>query len=219
MLRLRASTLLAVDIGLDALKTSVNRKTPGDDGRDGEGRRCAAAARLRRAAGGGAARPAAAARVHRGERGQQAAAWHSHRDARHAQCQRAAGAGGLLGCVARLLRFPPPQPGHMQATRASCGVAALSHRAAGTRTRGHCQVIRGFRRCPFGFHMHISDPVRPQALDLLRLLLDPDMMEGPVEKNTFMDLFYDHHMSRVLELVTAGGAANEAGPQPYARCT
>ncbi len=66
--------------------------------------------------------------------------------------------------------------------------------------------------------MYISDPVRPQALDLLRLLLDPDMMEGPVEKNTFLDLFYDHHMSRVLELVTAGGSANEVGPQPYARC-
>lgn len=48
-----------------------------------------------------------------------------------------------------------------------------------------------------------------QALELLRLLLDPDMMEGPVEKNSFLELYYNHYMSRVLDLLTAGGAANE----------
>ena len=54
--------------------------------------------------------------------------------------------------------------------------------------------------------------MRPaQALELLRLLLDPDMMEGPVEKNSFLELFYSTYMSRVLELLTAGGAAEEVG--------
>jgi hypothetical protein len=48
-----------------------------------------------------------------------------------------------------------------------------------------------------------------QALELLRLLLDPDMMDGPIEKNSFLDLFYDHFMSHVMALLEDSGAKEE----------
>lgn len=45
-----------------------------------------------------------------------------------------------------------------------------------------------------------------QALDLLRLLLDPDIMDGPAEKNSFLQLFYDQHMKRLLKTLEDGAA-------------
>ena len=47
-----------------------------------------------------------------------------------------------------------------------------------------------------------------QALELLRLLLDPDVMDGPAEKNSFLELFYSQHMSRILDILTTGGGTN-----------
>jgi protein phosphatase-4 regulatory subunit 3 len=51
------------------------------------------------------------------------------------------------------------------------------------------------------------------ALEVLRGLLDPDTMEGSVEKDHFIDLFYDAHIGGLLAAVVA---AAEAPPPPSA---
>lgn len=49
-----------------------------------------------------------------------------------------------------------------------------------------------------------------QALELLRVLLNIDVLDGPVLKNSFLEMFYNPtgHMERLLTTLSARGGAN-----------
>jgi len=60
-----------------------------------------------------------------------------------------------------------------------------------------------------------DDGLPEQISELLKLLLDPETMEGAIEKNEFLEVFYSKHMSSLLEAIVAGGkAATHPATQP-----
>ncbi|KAI3423413.1 hypothetical protein D9Q98_010630 [Chlorella vulgaris] len=58
--------------------------------------------------------------------------------------------------------------------------------------------------------------VQEQVLEMLKMLLDPETLEGSAEKDKFVELFYDQHISQLLAaLVQAGDAPYSLGaPAP-----
>ncbi|KAL4852743.1 Serine/threonine-protein phosphatase 4 regulatory subunit 3 [Chlorella vulgaris] len=58
--------------------------------------------------------------------------------------------------------------------------------------------------------------VQEQVLEMLKMLLDPETLEGSAEKDKFVELFYDQHISQLLAaLVQAGDAPYSPGaPAP-----
>lgn len=47
-----------------------------------------------------------------------------------------------------------------------------------------------------------SDPPSPlQTLEMLKMLLDPETLDAGVEKDAFMDLFYDSYMKKASQVL------------------
>jgi len=49
--------------------------------------------------------------------------------------------------------------------------------------------------------------LQEQCLDVIKVLMDPDTMENTEAKDKFIDLFYDAHISRLMEIVCPSTAA------------
>ena len=47
--------------------------------------------------------------------------------------------------------------------------------------------------------------LQEQCLEILKVLIDPDTMDGSVEKDAFIDIFYERHVGRLLQTVIAAG--------------
>lgn len=47
--------------------------------------------------------------------------------------------------------------------------------------------------------------LQEQVLEMLKMLLDPDTLEGSAEKDKFVELFYDRHISQLLAALVAAG--------------
>lgn len=54
--------------------------------------------------------------------------------------------------------------------------------------------------------------LQEQALEILKVLLDPETMDSSVEKDRFIDSFYDNHVARLLGAVVAAGEGGPADP-------
>lgn len=51
---------------------------------------------------------------------------------------------------------------------------------------------------------HTGSDVGVQVLEMLRLLLDPESMEQSVEKNEFLELFYDKYIDKLVQTLASG---------------
>jgi protein phosphatase-4 regulatory subunit 3 len=57
--------------------------------------------------------------------------------------------------------------------------------------------------------------LQEQCLDVIKVLMDPDTMENTDAKDKFIDLFYDAHISRLMEIVCPSTATQEAYPSNH----
>lgn len=48
---------------------------------------------------------------------------------------------------------------------------------------------------------HLPPLADAQVCEALKLLMDPDTMEAPVEKNEFLDVFYDKYLDKMTEVI------------------
>lgn len=62
-------------------------------------------------------------------------------------------------------------------------------------------------------HKHRSG-LQEQALDILKILLDPDTMEDSDTKEKFIALFYDHHISNLMDAITTGSPEHTGDDRP-----
>ncbi len=47
--------------------------------------------------------------------------------------------------------------------------------------------------------------LQEQCLEIFKVLIDPETMDGSVEKDAFIDIFYEQHVGRLLQTVVAAG--------------
>ena len=60
-----------------------------------------------------------------------------------------------------------------------------------------------------------EEGLQAQLFELLKLMLDPETMDQPVEKSGFLELFYDHYVDKLVASVGAGATKEEdAGTEP-----
>ena len=60
-----------------------------------------------------------------------------------------------------------------------------------------------------------EEGLQAQLFELLKLMLDPETMDQPVEKSGFLELFYDHYVDKLVASVGAGATKEEdAGAEP-----
>ncbi|KAG2493475.1 hypothetical protein HYH03_008292 [Edaphochlamys debaryana] len=50
-----------------------------------------------------------------------------------------------------------------------------------------------------------------QVCESIKLLMDPDTMEQPVEKNEFLEVFYDKYLEKLTEVIISDSSINPAG--------
>mmetsp|Transcript_36846 Transcript_36846/g.103965 ORF Transcript_36846/g.103965 Transcript_36846/m.103965 type:complete len:862 (+) Transcript_36846:313-2898(+) len=56
--------------------------------------------------------------------------------------------------------------------------------------------------------------LQEQVLEMLKLLLDPESMEQSVEKNDFLELFYDHYIGQLVDTLARGAPPAKAAAEP-----
>eukprot|EP00198_Chlamydomonas_reinhardtii_P002263 XP_001691599.1 predicted protein [Chlamydomonas reinhardtii] len=58
-----------------------------------------------------------------------------------------------------------------------------------------------------------------QVCEALKLLMDPDTMEAPVEKNEFLDVFYDKYLDKMTEVILSDQSINTTGTRSVPAAT
>lgn len=87
--------------------------------------------------------------------------------------------------------------------------------------RAHLQSEHGeggalFRQLVSSLTEPSAGGLQEQALEILKVLLDPETMESSVEKDRFIDAFYDEHIGGLLAAIVAAGETPlpESAPPP-----
>ncbi|KAG2450841.1 hypothetical protein HYH02_004675 [Chlamydomonas schloesseri] len=58
-----------------------------------------------------------------------------------------------------------------------------------------------------------------QVCEALKLLMDPDTMEAPVEKNELLDVFYDKYLDKMTEVILSDQSINSTGTRSVPAAT
>lgn len=96
-------------------------------------------------------------------------------------------------------------------------------------------LLAGVSHDPAPLRMYLKDPnhalfsqlvqtllmssdsgLQEQVLEIFKVLLDPDTMENPVEKDEFMDCFYEKHIGGIISavVIAAEQPSSDNAPSP-----
>jgi protein phosphatase 4 regulatory subunit 3 len=84
-------------------------------------------------------------------------------------------------------------------------LASVAHDPAPLRAYLQGEGTELFSAMVDAIHDSNTAGLQEQCLEILKVLIDPDTMDGSVEKDAFIDIFYERHVGRLLQTVVAAG--------------
>ncbi|KAH7621274.1 hypothetical protein Ndes2526B_g03615 [Nannochloris sp. 'desiccata'] len=84
-------------------------------------------------------------------------------------------------------------------------LASVAHEPAPLRAYLQGEGTDLFSAMVDAIHDSSTAGLQEQCLEILKVLIDPETMDGSVEKDAFIDIFYERHVGRLLQTVVAAG--------------